>query len=279
MSDLPCRGAGVRSLPLPLPPERMALLRRGRPLKRWRYLGFFVSDLMLCAGDVRVGPLHQQFWALAEPDRPLRERTSLRSAGVSFDGLRAYVRSAGVQVDLLVDEREGVESVHPSGRSGYVWTRKQAGVAMRGRAVVDGRAIDLDGEGAIDDTAGYHARHTAWRWSTGVGRAAGGERVAWNLVEGVNDSAKDSERTIWVDGEPFEPGPVRFAADLSAIDFADGARLSFHEWPGAVREDRINALLLRSEYRQPFGTFGGELPGGLRLEHATGVTEEHAAVW
>src|SRR3954467_5839132 len=106
------------------PPARMPLLRRGRPLKRWRYVGFYGPELMLCAGDVRIGPLRQQFWAVAERDEPLRERTALRSAGVAFEGSRVKVQSDGVGLDLVADESGGVETVHPSGRHGYVWTRK-----------------------------------------------------------------------------------------------------------------------------------------------------------
>ncbi|MFL5883724.1 MAG: DUF2804 domain-containing protein [Thermoleophilaceae bacterium] len=264
---------------VPLPPARMPLLRRGRPLKRWRYVGFYGPELMLCAGDVSVGPLRQQFWAVAERDEPLRERTALRSAGVTFEGPRVKLNSDGVGLDLVADEGAGVETVHPSGRHGYVWTRKQAGVPMRGTLTLDGRRIELAGEGSIDQTAGYHSRHTSWRWSTGAGRATDGRRVAWNLVEGVNDAPEGSERAIWVGGEPFEPAPVRFADDLSAIDFSEGGRLEFAEWPGSSRDDHTNALLLRSDYRQPFGAFAGELPGGIRLAEAFGVMEIHSAVW
>jgi hypothetical protein len=265
---------------VPLPPERMPLLRRGRPLKRWRYVGFYGPELMLCAGDVRIGPLRQQFWAVAEPGTSLRERTALGSAGVTFDGPRVGVRGEGVALELTADGRAGaVETVHPSGRSGYVWTRKHAGVPMRGSVVLDGRRVDLDGAGVIDDTAGYHERRTSWRWSAGVGRALSGEHVAWNFVEGVNDAPQGSERAIWIGGEPSEPGPVRFADDLSAIDLAGGGRLDFAEWPAATREDRTNILLLRSDYRQPFGTFSGDLPGGVRLAEGFGVMEVHSALW
>jgi Protein of unknown function (DUF2804) len=264
---------------LPVPPERMALMRRGRPLKRWRYVGFYGPELMLCAGDVRIGILRQQFWAVAERGRPLVERTSMRSAGVVMHGRRLAVESGAIRLQLTMDEIEGVAGVHPNGRSGYVWTRKQAGVPMYGSLAIDGRNIELDGEGVIDDTAGYHSRRTSWRWSAGVGRGSGGEHVAWNLVEGVNDEPQGSERAIWVDGSPFEPGPVDFAPDLSAIEFSEGGRLAFDEWPGAVREDRTNAGILRSDYRQPFGVFEGELPRAIRLAEGYGVMEEHSAIW
>src|SRR4051794_18942541 len=100
MEGLPRRGAGVRSLGLAIPPERMPLMRRGRPLKRWRYVGFYGPELMLCAGDVRVGVLRQRFWAIAERGRPLLEGSSLRSGGVAFDGSRVVVEAPGVRLDL-----------------------------------------------------------------------------------------------------------------------------------------------------------------------------------
>ena len=36
---------------------------------------------------------------------------------------------------------------------------------------------------------------------------------------------------------------------------------------------------MRSRYRQPFGTFEGELPGGLTLAEGYGVMEEHDVYW
>src|SRR3954454_12443955 len=49
-----------------------------RPLKRWRWVGVFSDELMLCAAEVRIGPGRQSFWALHTPPRAgLRERTRL----------------------------------------------------------------------------------------------------------------------------------------------------------------------------------------------------------
>jgi len=67
---------------------------------------------------------------------------------------------------------------------------------------LEGRTLAVDARGLIDETAGYHARHTAWEWSAGAGIAEGGEAVVWNLVAGVHDAPRASERTVWVDGEP-----------------------------------------------------------------------------
>ncbi len=71
-NSLPARGEAVRELGLALPPARMRLMRGGRTLKRWRYVGVYAPELMLCAAEALVGPLGQRFWAVVEPDGRLR---------------------------------------------------------------------------------------------------------------------------------------------------------------------------------------------------------------
>ena len=94
----------------------------------------------------------------------------------------------------------------------------QAGGPAGARPGARGRRdFELDGAlGFVDESAGYHARHTAWRWSAGIGGAEDGRAVAWNLVDGVHDGVA-SERTVWIDGDPEEVPPQAFAGDLSAV--------------------------------------------------------------
>ena len=272
----------------------MELVRGGRPLKRWRYVGVYGPELMLCAAEARIGPLGQRFWAVAEPGgRLLAGRARLGSGGVdlSAGGVRVRARSgvggvgrsvarAAVEIDFAVEDAGApapVESVSPSGPRGYVWTRKLAGARASGTVAIDGLRRSFEAEAVVDDTAGYHSRHTAWSWSAGVGRGPGGERIGWNLVEGVNDDLEASERTVWVDGEPAEVGPVSFDASPGAIRFTDGGELRFRPW--AELSHRTRLWFVRSDYRQPFGVFEGELPNGLVLSRGFGVTERHEAWW
>src|SRR3954453_22571009 len=110
---------------------------------------------MACVGDARVGPLRQRFWAVCEPGRPV----VAGSGGVSIEGSRALVRKGDVRIDLSVDEHGGVETRHADD----VWTRKQAGVPVRGSIRVGERSYELDVLGAVDDTRGRHRRHTTWK--------------------------------------------------------------------------------------------------------------------
>src|SRR5688572_28852939 len=186
MSLRPVRGPAVRALGLRLPPARMAPLHRRRPLKRWRYVGVYTPELMLCVGDARIAGVPQRWWAIALPDGTLAERTTIRRGGVSIQGSRVRVRARDVEIELELDERDPVEVVSAAGDS-YVWTAKQAAIPVRGFASLKGERYGIDSDSAfIDDSAGYHLRHTAWRWSAGVGRTEDGRRVGWNLVTGLH---------------------------------------------------------------------------------------------
>jgi hypothetical protein len=268
------------ALPVAVPPARMAPLRGGRPLKRWRYVAAFSEELMLCAATAAVGPAGSSWWAVWDRRRgTLREHTRLAGpALVRFGhGGVVRVRDRGTAIDLVIDEGGGVESLNAHG-NGYVWTRKQAARPVAGRVVVDGRELALDdGLAIVDDTAGYHARATEWWWSAGVGRGPDGAPVGWNVVAGVNDGPRASERSVWAAGGSHEVGPATFAPDLTAVDFAEGDRLQCTA--EAVRERHDHLAVVRSDYRQPFGTFAGSLPGVGPVSGGLGVMEHHVARW
>ncbi len=257
---------------LALPPGPMAARRGLRPLKAWRYIGVYGPEVMLCLGAVRIGPVHQSFWALWDRSTGrLHERTINGRGGMWLEFGRARVEDRDVLIELTLTETAGIETVCPSGEH-YAWTRKQGGIPVRGEIVIDGERRRLDARAVIDDTAAYYQRHTSWRWSAGIGLASDGRELAWNLVSGVNDPPSASERTVWIDAVAQEVGPCAFADDLSSVD-------SLRFDAEAVRERRENRLLVRSSYRQPFGTFSGRLPGGVELAEGYGVMEEHDVWW
>jgi hypothetical protein len=304
MSGLPWRGPGDGRPDLPLPPGDVPIRRRGSWRKRWRYLGAFSDQLLLCAARVQVGPVGQTFWAVWDREqRTMRERTRVllplargevwTEAGEGGDGGRIdWAPEAGgtlVRVEaqgrggepparafLRAGEGRWAESVCPTGEDdGYVWTRKRI-VPVDCDVRVGERRILSEARGIEDESCGYHPAHTVWSWSAGVGETSEGRPVGWNLVAGINDPAERSERAIWVGDEPTEPGPVRFEG-LEAIAFDDGSRLQFEA--ECERRKEESRLLVRYSYRQPFGSFTGSLPGGLTLARGFGVMEHHDAHW
>jgi hypothetical protein len=257
---------------VPLPPKPMPSRHGLRALKAWRYVGVYGPEVMICMASVRVGPARQAFWAVWDrTEQRLHEQTVTGRGQLWLWAGGVSLRDGDLQVELALDETAGIETICAAGEA-YAWTRKQGGVRARGTVSIDGRTLPIDADAVIDDTAAYYPRHTRWWWSAGVGTAQDGRPVAWNLVSGVNDPPANSERTVWVDGEPTEAPPCTFAADLSHVD-----DLRFH--PEAERRARQNLIVVRSEYRQPFGTFDGTLPNGTALSQAYGVMEEHDAWW
>ncbi len=267
------------------PSDPLPLFRGARPLKRWRYVGVFDEQVMICAASVQVGPARQTFWGIYDRASTSPgggttiERTRLipRRGALDLAPGRLRIRDDEVSLELTLDEDDGIEVTCPNGNA-YVWTRKQAGIRARGTLALGARPpVEIDALAVIDDTVGYHARVTEWWWAAGVGFGPDGKPLAFNLVQGVNDPPRGSERAVWVAGVPHEPPAVRFSADLGTIASDDGSELRFE--PEAERSRRENLLLVRSDYRAPFGTFSGTLPGEIPLAHALGVVEHHTARW
>jgi Protein of unknown function (DUF2804) len=268
----PWRSSDGDRPPVPVPPEAMPGWRGGRPLKAWTYVGAFGPEVMLCAARARVGSVPVAWWAVWDrAGGRLVERTARGAGGVQVDPRRLTVAGRRVALDLTLDDGEAVEVISPHGRQ-YAWTRKRGGVRACGWLELRGERRPVDLSAIVDESAGYHARHTAWRWSAGVGVAESGAAVAWNLVDGIHDADEASERTVWVDGVPHEVPPVAFADDLSSVA---GLRFSSE----AVRARRENLVVLRSNYEQPFGTFAGELPVAGPLRAGWGVMERHDVHW
>ncbi|MEZ5155855.1 MAG: DUF2804 family protein [Solirubrobacterales bacterium] len=298
LESLPWRGPAEERPELPLPPGSMPVRFAGTWRKRWRYVGAFGERVMLCAASVRIGPMGQSFWAIldresgavientkqlfpAQRGEVWTERAGgheVWELGAAGDSLRTKIESKEANAKLsFADCGVWAEAICPNGEGGYVWTRKRPSwidldldLGERGRIRERVRGIE-------DESAGYHPRRTIWNWSAGVGTSADGRQVAWNLVEGVNDPATGSERSIWVDGDEAvrEPGPVRFDG-LEAVDFGDGSRLAFAA--DAERRAEENRLVVKYSYRQPFGRFSGSLPG-VELAEGIGVMEHQDALW
>ncbi|CAN5499354.1 hypothetical protein BH20ACT15_BH20ACT15_12800 [soil metagenome] len=282
IAALPWRGRDEARPALAVPPERMPLRMGGSWRKRWRYVGAFDERFMLCAAAAEIGPGRETFWALWDrEERALRERTRhvvplpFRPE-VRFGECTVSVRSREFEIQLELGAGEEVECACPTERGAYTWTRKLAGIEARGTIRIDGREAKLAGRAVEDRSAGYHARRTSWLWSAGVGESADGRPLAWNLVSGINDPPSSSERAIWVDGAPHEPGPVTFDG-LDAIRFDDGSALSFEPEAARARTEGF-PLVYRSDYEAPFGSFAGSL-GGIELARGTGVMERHDALW
>ena len=194
MATLPIRGDGVRALDLPLPPGRMPALRRRSP-----------AQALALRGGLRAGA------------DAVRGRRPHRRGGAALVGGRrcrtggcSRARATPTRSSSTCDEGPGVEVVSPHGRS-YIWTRKQAGMPVSASVRVAGREWRRRRAGRFRRRVGRLSRAphalALVGWHRPLARRA--RRSAWNLVDGVHDAPRASERTVWVDGEPHEVEPRR----------------------------------------------------------------------
>src|SRR3954454_18662748 len=138
---------------------RMEIVRGGRPLKRWTWVGAFGPELMLCAARVRIGGLPVAWWAAWDrAGGRMIERSARGAGGVDVSPAHVRVRGRAVEVDLTVGDGAPVEVTSPHGAQ-EIWTRKRAGVTARGTVTLHGVAREVDLRAVVDESAGYHARH------------------------------------------------------------------------------------------------------------------------
>jgi hypothetical protein len=226
--------------------------------KSWCWVGAFGPSAMVCVARAKVGPIGRTWWAVWDGER-LHEGTR----GVSVSTTGATVRDGDTRLDLSLEHGRAIEVT-----TGPAWTRKTP-LRVTGEIALGATRTPIDSAGLLDESAGRHARRTAWRWSAGAGTADTGAAIVWNLVEGLHDGAP-SERTVWVDGEPHALAHQPF----DGLDAVGELRFT----AGAVRAKRENYLVVASDYEQPFGTFAGALPVAGSLQ-GWGVMERHTALW
>lgn len=228
-------------------------------------------------GAAEVGDDHAQLLARFD----FRGKVSVASTGSE---LAVRARLGGIELDATIEAQ--APSVSANARVGeglYSFTEKRLLAATRGRVVVDGRSISLDGAfGGWDYTNGMMPRHTRWRWAFGMGRDRGGSAIGFNLTQGFVGEAEcvaaDASRTHPL-GEP------RIVYDEARPESrwrltGDGVDLVFE--PGSVHAQRTNLGLVRSRFLQPAGLFRGSLRIGgetVEVDRLAGVVEDQDVLW
>ena len=253
----------------------------GRPLKRWRYVGVYGADAdaLLRRASASAG-LPQAFWAVLGPrdGRCASARASAPAPSPSATA-RAARRDRGVAIDLALDGRRRPSRSSAATAAQYDLDAQAGRVRARGSVGSTARERRSTRAAIVDDSAGYHARahRVGVVAPASASRATGGGRVEPRHRR-PRRRARVSERTRLgrrraARGRPGRASPPtsRGALRRAAARCASPAR------PQRARSD--NLLLFARDYRQPFGTFAGMLPGGVELREGYGVMERHRARW
>jgi hypothetical protein len=287
-------------------------------IKRWEYLGICNSDIIFGIAVVRLGYMCNLFAYLFDRrsariseyniitpggGAAIFEGTSLTGEITFESGKTALRMTSGpetITVEGSIKEelsvslsfrkyREPLVCLTRVGLKGFNYTHKEAGIPVRGTIRHKGVSWDIQEEqsfGVRDYTLGFLARQTFWNWASGGGMDKEGNRIGFNLVQGVNETGF-TENVFWVNGRLVKTDVVDFRYDdldlLKPwhIESNDG-RVRLRFLPAGRRSADIHAGLIVSKFHQPFGRFEGTLRDGDRiceLQNVSGFTEEHYAKW
>lgn len=197
-----------------------------------------------------------------------------------------------VKIDASIKPEAGFSPLRICSRAGYdgwVYTQKSAGLRATGTIVWDDLKIQLDGQsafGSSDWTAGFMRRETFWNWACFAGADSRGRMIGLNLAAGVNETGV-TENGIWVDNKFQKLDLAIFEFDRQKpenewqVSTSDGlVNLRFQ--PEGRRQEKINAVLIASNFKQMFGKFYGTIKCGRDLVQLAGVpgfVEDHYARW
>jgi hypothetical protein len=287
-------------------------------IKRWEYLGVCNDDLIFGIAIVRLGYMCNLFTYLFDRrSEQISEYDILTPGGgaaifkgtsltgeIHFESGKTTVRMKSDPETLTIEGLiKGELSVNLSfqkyeaplvcltrvGLKGFNYTHKEAGIPVRGTIRHQDVSWDIQEEysfGVRDYTLGYLARQTFWNWASGGGKDKEGNRIGFNLVQGVNETGF-TENVFWVNGRLVKTDVVDFRYDdldlLKPwyIESNDG-RVRLRFLPDGKRSANTNVGLIVSKFHQPFGRFEGTLQDGdqvWELQKASGFTEEHYAKW
>ena len=167
------------------------------------------------------------------------------------------------------------------------------GPQTTGPGPTTGQRLHLDPRESVilvDVHKAHYPHHTWWNWATFAGRDDTGRRLALNLTHNVNPhDRRTNENALWIDGRAHRLGAARFQipnAETSSsqpwrIHTTDGrVHLTFH--PRGARSQHLDLGVLKTSFRQPYGTFNGTIKLGeetLHIRDLTGVCEDHDSLW
>ena len=221
--------------------------------------------------------------------------TRIKAAWTESDGRPA-------SLDVFVTEPEGHESlsvVIPWSRRTFQFTTKDQALPAVGRFRLGEDEVDFGTRpgrpelgpawGVLDVGRGRWPYSTTWNWGGGAGDAVTGERVGLQFGAKWTEGTGFTENAVTIDGRLHKIGrELRWEYDWDApmrpwrvVD--PGGALDLTLTPRFDKHTGTNALVLRTEVHQVFGTWSGTVVGEdgrtVELRDAQGFAEESRNRW
>lgn len=198
----------------------------------------------------------------------------------------------GLSLEAIIDESETNTALclcSKAGYNGWVYTQKNAALPIKGQLNWQKKTYPLESSKAlasIDWSAGFMRRETSWHWASLSTYLNDGRRLGFNFASGVNETGF-SENSIWLDGKSHKVDIVDFKFDRYQesshwqLKSNDG-KVSLHFSKQGKRAQKMNLILIASNFRQFFGQFNGCIKienETIQLSNAWGLVEDHYAKW
>ena len=218
----------------------------------------------------------------------------------SHDKQNLYVEAdLGGRLEIKISAPYGLEDysplrvLNPSEPYRWTFTEKCSPIKPEAiRIILDGKDLEIDPENAAilyDWSGGYLRRETNWYWAAFASPLPQDEsiQIGANFAALTNE-AFFSENAFWIGKERTRISRCIFDFDMSDLYkpwhiWDEDGQVDLHFTPKADRGEKVNALLIKSNFNQFFGFFSGKLaPKGkeaVEFEKIHGLTEFHRALW
>jgi hypothetical protein len=214
-------------------------------------------------------------------------RRSLSVIDHDFDGGR------GLEIEAALEcppQHESVVTATPFSGGGFYYNRKINAMPASGELRWGERRIRArpqDSLGQLDWGRGVWPYRSHWVWASANGFTPDGRTLGLNLGF-FGDHSHATEDALILEGRVHKL--PRVSIEFDARDYRKPWRVSGPDGrvdllfrPAVERVARLNALLLRSEVHQLFGSWSGQAltDAGepLAIEALPGFAEEHRARW
>jgi len=210
---------------------------------------------------------------------------SVRWAGFGKGTLNAELRLE------CPPEQESMTIVIPIRGKRYYYNRKINCMPASGWVEYQNKQFEIEPAtclGSLDWGRGVWEYQSFWVWASASGFLADRRRIGLNLGFGFGDTSAATENCFILEGKIHKLDDVQFTYDHQnfkapwTMRSPDG-RLDLIFTPFFERVAKSDALVLKSEVHQMFGTYNGsvETEEGerLTLSNVIGWAEEHHARW
>ncbi|NOH24964.1 DUF2804 domain-containing protein [Vibrio europaeus] len=276
-------------------------------LRTARYIiGFAIADIRYLGSsfcyiyDTESDSLNEQSWLRPlsfdkqMTESPYSGLTQFAGAKLQFEiakgQWRAKAMSNNLKLDIILHAPANslpLSVCTPTAYSGWTYTQKHNALTVTGKLEVDGNRVDLnDALASYDFSAGYMRRETSWRWAS-INTRDENTLLGLNLAAGVNETGS-CENALWVNGQRHLLNPIHFTFDRDHVEqdwhvYSEDGRVSLRFKPLNKRSEKLNLLLLKSNFRQFIGLFDGFVVDNdgqkHQLKSVLGLTEDHYAKW